>query len=82
MPTPSPKPMRVGVVMPIAEGDATGGAPSYADIRTLARQAEATGFDSIWVYDHLLYRYPEQPTGGIWEAWTLLAALAEATERV
>jgi len=31
--------MRVGVVMPIAEGDATGGAPSYADIRTLARQA-------------------------------------------
>ena len=82
MPTPTPKPMRVGVVMPIAEGDATGGAPSYADIRTLARQAEATSFDSIWVYDHLLYRYPEQPTGGIWEAWTLLAALAEATERV
>jgi len=36
----------------------------------------------IWVYDHLLYRFPEQPTGGIWEAWTMLVALAEATERV
>src|SRR4051812_12310629 len=81
MPTQPPKPMRVGVIMPIAEGDATG-APSYAAIRALARQAEAAGFDSIWVYDHLLFRFPEQPTGGIWEAWTLLAALAEATERV
>jgi probable F420-dependent oxidoreductase len=78
----SPKPMRVGVVMPIAEGDAPSGAPSYADIRALARQAEAAGFDSIWVYDHLLFRFPEQPTGGIWECWTLLVALAEATERV
>jgi probable F420-dependent oxidoreductase len=82
MPTLTPKPMRVGVVMPIGEDDATGGTPSYADIRALARQAEATGFDSIWVYDHLLFRFPEQPTGGIWECWTLLAALAEATERV
>jgi probable F420-dependent oxidoreductase len=82
MSTPPPKRMRVGVVMPIAEGDATSGAPSYAEIRALAQQAEASGFDSIWVYDHLLFRFPEQPTGGIWEAWTLLVALAEATERV
>ncbi len=82
MPAPSLKPMRIGVVMPIAEGDAIGGAPSYAAIRALARQAEAAGFDSIWVYDHLLFRFPEQPIGGIWESWTLLAALAEATERV
>jgi probable F420-dependent oxidoreductase len=78
----SPKPMRVGVVMPIGEDDATGSTPSYTAIRALARQAEAAGFDSIWVYDHLLFRFPEQPTGGIWECWTLLAALAEATERV
>ena len=52
MSTPTPKPMRVGVIMPIAEGDAPGGAPSYAEIRALARQAEAAGFDSIWVMDH------------------------------
>jgi len=82
MSTPPPKAMRVGVVMPIAEGDATSSASNYAEIRALARQAEAASFDSIWVYDHLLYRFPEQPTRGIWEAWTLLVALAEATERV
>jgi alkanesulfonate monooxygenase SsuD/methylene tetrahydromethanopterin reductase-like flavin-dependent oxidoreductase (luciferase family) len=45
----------------------------------MARAAEAGGFDSIWVGDHLLYREPER---GPWEAWTLLAALAAATERV
>ena len=82
MPTQPSQSMRVGVVMRIAEGNATSGAPSYSEIRALARQAEAAGFDSIWVYDHLLFRFPDQPTGGIWESWTLLAALAEATERV
>ena len=76
------RPMRVGVVMPMAEDDATRSTPSYAEIRAIALQAEAAGFDSIWVFDHLLFRFPEQPTGGNWEAWTLLAALAEATTRV
>ena len=40
------------------------------------------GFDSIWLADHLLYRKPGEPTRGIWECWTMLAALAEATQRV
>jgi probable F420-dependent oxidoreductase len=74
--------MRVGVIMPIAEDDPASGTPGYAEVRAIARQAEAAGFDSIWVYDHLLFRFPDQPTGGIWEAWSMLAALAEATERV
>jgi probable F420-dependent oxidoreductase len=47
-----------------------------------AQQAEADGFDSIWLADHLMYRYPGEPTRGIWECWTMLAALAEATQRV
>jgi probable F420-dependent oxidoreductase len=55
---------------------------SYDTIRAIAQQAEMDGFDSIWLADHLLYRYPGQPTRGIWECWTMLAALAEATRRV
>src|ERR1700740_3796820 len=50
--------------------------------RQLAQQAEADGFDSIWLADHLMYRRPGEPTTGIWECWTMLAALAEATQRV
>jgi alkanesulfonate monooxygenase SsuD/methylene tetrahydromethanopterin reductase-like flavin-dependent oxidoreductase (luciferase family) len=54
----------------------------YATIRAAVRQAEADGFDSIWLPDHLLYEVPGGPTRGAWESWTLLSALAEATERV
>jgi probable F420-dependent oxidoreductase len=74
--------MQIGLIMPIAEDDPPRGMPSYAQIRAIALQAEAAGFDSIWVYDHLLYRFPEQPTAGIWEVWSMLAALSEATTRV
>src|SRR4051812_38137445 len=48
----------------------------------MARAAEAAGFDSIWLGDHLLYRGDGRPERGPWEAWTLLAALAAATDRV
>ncbi len=74
--------MKVGLVLPIAEDDATHATLGYRAIREVALQAEAAGLDSVWVYDHLLYRFGENPTAGIWEAWSLLAALAEATTRV
>ena len=74
--------MQVGLVLPIAEDQALGGVPRYALIRDWALRAEALGFDSIWVYDHLLFRDGDKPTEGIWECWSMLAALAEATRRV
>jgi probable F420-dependent oxidoreductase len=55
---------------------------SYASIRSVAQEAETDGFDSIWLPDHLMYRFPDGPTRGVWESWTILAALAEATRRV
>ena len=48
----------------------------------MARAAEEVGFDSIWVGDHLLYRGDGGAERAPWEAWTMLAALAAATERV
>jgi probable F420-dependent oxidoreductase len=74
--------MKIGVVLPIAEDETPEQILSYADIRALALQAEAANFDSLWIVDHLLFRFPDKPTLGIWEGWTLLTALAEATERV
>src|SRR5215213_6860584 len=69
--------MRIGVQLPEVERRV--GWPEY---RAMARAAEAAGFDSIWLGDHLLSRADERPERGPWEAWTLLAALAAATERV
>jgi len=53
--------------------------PEYLD---LARRAESAGYDSIWVGDHLVYDLPDGSTRGPYEAWTTLAAIAAATERV
>lgn len=72
--------MKVGLILPMSD-DEGAGVPSWPAIRDLARRAEAGGADSVWVYDHLLFRLEGQ-TSGIHEAWTLLAALAAATERV
>ena len=73
--------MKVGVALPIAEDD-DGRVPRYAEAREMALRAEAVGFDSVWIWDHLLYRFEGAPTRGIWEAWTILSSLAEATARV
>ena len=48
----------------------------------MALQAEAIGLDSVWVYDHLLFRMPDMPDSGVHEGWSILAALAAITERV
>lgn len=73
--------MKIGLMLPIAEND-DGAVPRYREIRDAALAAERDGFDSVWLADHLLFRWEDQPTRGIWEAWTLLSALAEATDRV
>ncbi|HMO58171.1 MAG TPA: LLM class flavin-dependent oxidoreductase [Roseiflexaceae bacterium] len=74
--------MKIGVVVPIADDPQAGPVPSYEQIRSYAQQAEAAGFDSIWLFDHLIMRPEDQAERGIWECWTLLTALAEATWRV
>ena len=73
--------MRVGVVLPISQEDGMSAPPSYPEIRAFAIAAEAAGFDSLWVYDHVLFHF-DGVTTGIHEAWTVLSAIAEATTRV
>ncbi len=74
--------MKVGLFVFTADDRYDRSVRRYESIRGVAQQAEADGFDSIWLADHLLYRNPGEPTRGVWESWTILSALAEATRRV
>jgi alkanesulfonate monooxygenase SsuD/methylene tetrahydromethanopterin reductase-like flavin-dependent oxidoreductase (luciferase family) len=71
-----PRPLLVGVQLPEVEYEIP-----FGDLVDLAVTAEAVGFDSIWLGDHLLYDLDVGPRGP-WEVWTSLAALAARTERV
>jgi alkanesulfonate monooxygenase SsuD/methylene tetrahydromethanopterin reductase-like flavin-dependent oxidoreductase (luciferase family) len=82
----SRRPLKVGLVLPQTEDWMGGGAACWADLVAMAQRAEALGFDSLWLVDHFWYRYPldddTEPQRGLWECWSLLAALAAATTRV
>ena len=74
--------MKIGVVINHAQDFESGVTPTYMEIRDMAQTADSGGLDSIWLYDHLLFRFDPEKTVGIWECWTLLSALAEATNSV
>lgn len=75
--------MRVGVALPVGEDPDRGRtALSYRELREIALGTEACGLDSVWLADHLFYQRADDPPLGLWESWTILTALAEATERV
>jgi alkanesulfonate monooxygenase SsuD/methylene tetrahydromethanopterin reductase-like flavin-dependent oxidoreductase (luciferase family) len=75
--------MRIGVTVPLAYGDvADGRAPTFAETVGFAQLAERVGLDSIWVYDHLIFKFPPEPDEGLHEAWTILSALAPVVPRV
>ncbi|HEY8825796.1 MAG TPA: LLM class flavin-dependent oxidoreductase [Candidatus Limnocylindria bacterium] len=69
--------MRIGVQLPEVEREVR-----WPEVAAIARAAEESKFDSIWVGDHLLYRGGGRPERGPWDAWTELAALAVLTTRV
>ena len=52
--------------------------PPWAALLARWREYEALGFDGVWVCDHFVAQQGEP----LFESWTLLAALAMATERV
>ena len=69
--------MRVGIQLPEVER-----VVRWPEVAAIARAAEESGFESIWVGDHHLYRGGGRPDRGPWDAWTQLAALAAITQRV
>ncbi len=71
------RPLKVGVQLPEVEREVR-----WPEVLDMVRAIEDLGYDSIWIGEHLLYRWPDRPARGPWEAWTSLAAIAAATSRV
>ena len=76
--------MKIGVIVPqgwTGEYDGWDAAQAWARTRDVAGQAEALGFESIWLFDH--FHTVPRPTNEItFEAFTSLSALAAETRRV
>ena len=58
-----------------------GAAAKWAKCRETALLAEELGYDSIWVYDHF-HNVPNPAHEAVFECWTTMAALAEATSTI
>ncbi len=71
------RPLKVGVQLPEVEREAR-----WPELLDMIRAIEDLGYDSIWLGEHLLYRWPDRPPRGPWEAWSMLAAIAAVTDRV
>jgi len=74
--------LKIGMLLPHAEGRFGGETARWSDLLAIAQQAEQVGFDSLWTIDHWTVEYPDTPDQGVWECWSLLAALAATTEHI
>ncbi len=53
----------------------------WATMTDVAHRLESAGYESAWVYDHF-HTVPEPTQEVTYEAWTLMAALAQATSTI
>ena len=68
--------MKIGVQLPEVEWEVP-----FPELIAMAQTAEAVGFDSVWLGDHLLYDL-DVGARGPWEVWTSLAAIAASTSSI
>lgn len=78
--------MKLGLGLPHYDTSLAGQPVSWEGVARVARKAEASGFDSLWVSDHFFldwskYGGPGSLQGSL-ECWTTMSALASLTERV
>lgn len=73
---------RIGYFLGSITGGMRDGALRWSDIAAMARHAEAVGFDSFWIPDHLLFRFEGQAAHAPWEGWSIISGLAATTTRI
>jgi probable F420-dependent oxidoreductase len=71
------RPLKVGIQLPEVER-----VVRWPEMLDMARTIEDLGYDSIWLGEHLLYRWPGSAPRGPWEAWATMASIATVTSRV
>jgi alkanesulfonate monooxygenase SsuD/methylene tetrahydromethanopterin reductase-like flavin-dependent oxidoreductase (luciferase family) len=69
--------IKIGVQLPEVER-----VVRWPELLDMARAIEDLGYDSLWLGEHLLYRWQDRAPRGPWEAWASLAGLAAVTSRV
>ena len=79
--------MKIGVMPSMGENSLGaeaphGRTPRFRDIQEMAQVAEQVGFDSFWLADHLLYKFPDLGVNGAWEVFTFLSGIAATTSRI
>ncbi len=78
--------MRVGLALPHYDTSFRGERASWGNVARIARIAEASGFSSVWMSDHLFldwskYGGPPDRQGSL-ECWATLSSLASVTSTV
>ncbi len=71
------RPLKVGIQLPEVERETR-----WSELLDMTRAIEDLGYDSVWLGEHLLYRWPDRPPRGPWEAWSMLSAIAAVTSRI
>ena len=73
--------MKIGLMLALGEDDGLSRTLTWPELRDMALAAEASGLDSVFAADHLIF-HDDGQTQGIRECWTLLSAIAALTSRV
>jgi probable F420-dependent oxidoreductase len=78
--------MRIGLAIPQYGFSVPSGSITFGETVSSARRADALGYDSVWLSDHLFYSFArygagDEPIDAL-EPLTTLAALAPITDRV
>lgn len=77
------RPLELGLPLPTIDLPMSAGMDHWKDYRRVAHWAEEVGFDTVWLPDELLWKFPPDFTPmGTWECVAMTGAVAASTSRI